>query len=170
MNLVLAVLNNGETLASRYLATGEKAWRARRRLERGDLPAAEARYLDALRERPDDALLLNNLAYVQARAGRPEALATARRALAIAPYRPELQDTLAFVHAQRREFDRAVEAQTKAVELAPDNGTLRLALARYLASAGRKDKARDELRRLTNAGRRGPEQEAAAGLLHQLGN
>ncbi len=31
-----------QTLASGYLATGERVWRARRRLERGDLPAAES--------------------------------------------------------------------------------------------------------------------------------
>ncbi|MBX3636515.1 MAG: PEP-CTERM system TPR-repeat protein PrsT [Rubrivivax sp.] len=135
----------------------------------GDLAAAESRYRELVGRRPDDVWFVNNLAYVLVRRQSPDALATAERAFKLAPYRPEVLDTLAAAHAERRQFPAAADWQAKAVELDPQNSGLRLALVRYLIAAGRKDKARLELRVLERTARTPEDREAIERLSRELG-
>jgi putative PEP-CTERM system TPR-repeat lipoprotein len=133
--------------------------------QRGDLATAEAHYRTLLKAQPNDMTLLNNLAYVLVQRKNPEALATAERAVLLAPYQPAVLDTFAFALAEAKQHERAASVMRVAVDLAPQAGGFRLTLARYLISAGKKDKARDELKRLTLPGTNFPEREAAEKLL-----
>lgn len=55
---------------------------------RDDWPAAEAYYRQVLELRPNQALALNNLAYLLVKLKKPGALPLAQRAVALAPRRP----------------------------------------------------------------------------------
>lgn len=135
----------------------------------GDLTAAEARYRELVRRHPDDARLVNNLAYVLVRRKDRDALELAEQAHRLAPYRPEVIDTLAAAHALGGNAAAAAEWQAKAVELQPQDAALRLTLTRYLIAANRKDRARNELRALARFDAT-PEQRATAeALLREIG-
>ena len=134
---------------------------------RDDWPAAEAYYRQVLELRPNQALALNNLAYLLVKLKKPGALPLAQRAVALAPRRPDMLDTLALAYADAMQFDRAIETQRKAINLAPESPSLRLGLARLYLQAGDKEQAREEL--LTLAARSEPfsGQGEVAALLKQ---
>lgn len=136
---------------------------------KGDLPAAEAQLRQAVKLRPDDPVLINNLAHVLAQRNNPEALALAQRALELAPYLSNVQDTLAFAYAQANDLSKAIAWQKRAVEQSPEQPQLQLTLARYLVKAGRKDDARDELQRLTGPDAPAALRDEAQALLRQAG-
>jgi len=118
----------------------------------GDLARAEVHYRKALKLQPDVPKLLNNLALVLMKRGAPEALSLAQRAARIAPDSAAILDTLAQAYAAARDFGKAVEWQTKAVELAPQSGEFRFRLAGLHLAAGNRAKAREELGRLERTG------------------
>ncbi len=149
----------GDPYFLRYLAEAAS--------QRGDLVAAEAHYRTLLKAQPNDMAVLNNLAYVLVQRKSPEALATAERAVRLAPYQPAVLDTYAFALAEGKQYERASKVMRVAVDMAPQAGAFRLTLARYLISAGKKDKARDELKRLTLPGTNFPERESAEKLLRE---
>ena len=134
-----------------------------------DWPAAEARYREALEMRPNDAQAINNLAYLLVKLNKPGALPLAERAVALAPGRPEMLDTLALAHAGAKQYDRAIATQLKAVSLAPGSPGLRLALARLYLESGDKVKARTELEALAARGKAFTAQQEVAILLKQAG-
>lgn len=116
-------------------------------LSRGDLAEAETRYRQVLKLRPDSPEHMNNLAFVLVKRSNPDALALAERAAKAAPYSPPVLDTLAAAYASGGNAGKAVAAQELVVELAPRSLPYRLLLVQYLAAAGDKDRARDELDR-----------------------
>lgn len=134
---------------------------------RNDWPAAEERYRQVLELRPDHALALNNLAYLLVQLKKPGALPLAQRAVALAPRRTDMLDTLALAYADAKQFDRAIETQRLAVKLAPESPGLRLALARLYLQAGDKEKARSELDTLAALGESFGRQEEVAALRRQ---
>jgi cellulose synthase operon protein C len=117
-------------------------------LERRDVERAELRYRKAVQMVPGNAWALNNLATIQIAKGEKQALDTALKAVAAAPDRAEVRDTLAHAYAAARNFDKAIETQQEALALAPRAPALRVALVRLHLKAGQKDKARTELERL----------------------
>jgi len=134
---------------------------------RSDWPAAEDGYRQVLELQPENALAMNNLAYLLVQLKKPGALPLAERAVALAPGRPEMLDTLALVHAEAKQFDQAIAAQRKAVSLAPDSPGLRLALARLYLQAGDKEKARTELASLAKRGKSFSGHDEVVALLKQ---
>jgi len=82
---------------------------------------------------PDSALAHNNLAWLAARCGRrlDDALAHAQRAVALAPDKAAYLDTLAEVHFQKGDRDRAVELAEQCLRLAPDDPHIQAQLARF---------------------------------------
>ncbi|HEY1132800.1 MAG TPA: XrtA/PEP-CTERM system TPR-repeat protein PrsT [Roseateles sp.] len=133
-----------------------------------DLAQAEAHYQSVLKIAPDSAPALNNLAWLLGQAKKPEALRFAERANELAPKQPAFMDTLAGVHAQLGQFDKALEIQKQAVALAPDVAPLRLSLARIYVAAGQKAAAREELTRLAELGDQLPQQQEVRQLLAGL--
>ncbi|MBL8350071.1 MAG: PEP-CTERM system TPR-repeat protein PrsT [Burkholderiaceae bacterium] len=134
-----------------------------------DPAAAERHYQDLLALDPSHALALNNLAWLLLQQKRPGALALAERAVRAAPYNPALLDTLALAYAADNQPARAIEVQTRAQAMLPDDPYLRLNLARFYAQAGEKRKAKAELDRLAALGERFPKQDEVAALTKGLG-
>lgn len=121
-------------------------------LLRRDTAGAERLCNEILKIKPDHGGALNNLAWIQLQAKRPEALDLAQRAVAVAPRRAEYLDTLAQAYAQAGKLEPAIEAQRKAVAFAPDKLLHRANLAKLYAAAGQYAQAKTELDAVTRAG------------------
>jgi len=123
-----------------------------RALATGDYAAAEAHYRTVLEVQPENALTLNNVAWLMAQQNKPGALAPAERANQLLPDQPALMDTLAWVLARENQVPRAVELQRRAMAKAPQDQSLRLTLAKIYLQGGDKTQARTELEALAQLG------------------
>lgn len=104
----------------------------------GQVAGAAARYRTVLAVAPDNAIALNNLAWIGAeeRHGLDEALARARRAVAADPDNAAFADTLGWVLYRQGDLAGAEQALARAAALKPDAGTL-TRLARVRGQMGR---------------------------------
>lgn len=123
-------------------------------LEAKDYAAAEAVYLGILKNRPDNAPALNNLAWAMHMQKKPGAEARASRANELLPDQPAMMDTWAVLLADDNRLTEALALQRRAVGLAPQSPALRLNLARIQLKAGDKAGARVELDKLRSLGDR----------------
>lgn len=130
--------------------------------------SAAARYKVALERQPDNALHLNNLAWIANRLKRPEALQYAERAHELAPELPAVMDTLGVILVESGQVERGLELLARASELAPDAHVIRLNFAKALIQYGSKAAARKELEPLAKLDSRLALQQEAAKLLGGL--
>jgi putative PEP-CTERM system TPR-repeat lipoprotein len=137
-------------------------------IAKGDYAAAEGRYRAVLQLQPENPVILNNLAWVSQQLRREGALAYAESANKLAPNQPPFMDTLAMLLSARGEHAKAIEFQTKAVELQPANEALRLNLARIYVASGDKPRAKRELDTLIKLGDKHPSYAEATALLKAL--
>ena len=135
-----------------------------------DMDSASKIYRSILDRQPNHVPALNNLASVLVRQAKPGALPLAERAVRLAPNQPALLDTLAGALAAEQKLPKAIDMQTLAVQLAPDVGGYRLALAKLMLQAGDKVKARVELDRLASLGTSFEQQGEVAELQKSLKN
>jgi membrane associated rhomboid family serine protease/Tfp pilus assembly protein PilF len=105
-------------------------------------PQAIQLYQSALNLKPDFAVAHNNLAWLLATCDDPKfrdpqaALAHARRAVELSNWKqPAFIDTLAEAFYVNQDYAQAVQTQTKALALAPDNQTYKEHMARYQKAA-----------------------------------
>lgn len=117
----------------------------------GQNELAERRYRELLEVAPDHALAMNNLAMLLVVQKKPGALPLVDKALTLLPESPPLLDTRAHALAADGKFDQAIEAQNRAVQLAPRSAQFRLALAKLYKDAGKPKAAREELAKLADA-------------------
>ncbi|MBL8333499.1 MAG: PEP-CTERM system TPR-repeat protein PrsT [Rubrivivax sp.] len=141
---------------------------ADRALAARDYALAEARYRKVLQLQPNNALALNNVAWLMVQQSKPGAVAYAESANQLMPGRPPLMDTLASALAAEKQLPRALEIQKQAVERAPEDGSLRMNLARLYIQSDQKGMARNELQRVEKMGRKYPNQDEVAKLLKTL--
>lgn len=113
---------------------------------------SEIRFREVLVMRPDDAMALNNVAWLMVQQNKPGASALAERALRAAPDQANIMDTMALALAAEGETGKAIEWQRKAVSQAPNEAAYRLGLARLLIKGGDKVQAREELEKLSKLG------------------
>lgn len=118
---------------------------AQRAIAQNRLRDARRLYGEALALNPDDAMVMNNLAWVEGALKEPGALARAERALALAPDHPAILDTLGMLQIAGGDAEQGLKNLRRAVELAPDLGPLRLNLARAYLKLDRKADAREQL-------------------------
>ncbi len=135
---------------------------------RNDLEKAEVRLLRLQVDNPDNALALNNLAYVMLMRGRPGALVYAQKAAELAPESGRVLDTLATALVAEKLFDKALAAQKRAVERTPLDDPMHLRLAQIAIKAGDKTLARTELTRLQGLGTKFKAQDEVTRLLKNL--
>ena len=117
---------------------------------------------------PSNALAMNNVAWLLVKQGKPGATQLAEKAVSLLADRPPLLDTLALALAADNKMDKAIEAQKRAVTLAPNNPVMRLSLAKHYMKAGEKAFARAELETLKKLGDRFGGQAEVAELLKTL--
>ncbi len=137
-------------------------------LAKNDLAAAEARYRAVLDAQPDNALAMNNLAWLLAKQKRPGALAMAEKAVQLMPERGALLDTLSTVLEANNDLPRAIDAQKRAIAADPKDWNFTLRLAKLYIKSGDKDRARAELEALVKLGDKVSAQDEVASLLKSL--
>jgi putative PEP-CTERM system TPR-repeat lipoprotein len=128
------------------------------------LPEAERLLKLAVAADAGSPVAWNNLAWVQADRGSKDAVASAERALSLAPTSAAVMDTVAKAYAANGQLTRALEIQRQAVAVSRQAPPYRLNLARLLAQAGDKAGARAELDALAVLGAQFPGQAAVAQL------
>lgn len=111
----------------------------------GNFAAAKRGYDAVLKNRPDDAEALNNIANVLLRQKDPGALKFAEQALEQSPRHPLLLDTAGWANHIAGNKDRAILLLRDARLREPGNAEIRYHLAAVLAQAGRKTEAKEEL-------------------------
>ena len=121
-------------------------------IARNELAPAEDRLKRVLEVLPNQPLALNNLAWVIASRGKAGAVVYAQRAVNLMPDNPNVMDTLAMALAAEKRLPAALEVQKRAVILAPNDGNLRLSLAKLALQSGNKPLAEKELKRLQELG------------------
>lgn len=129
-----------------------------------DLPSAEKYFSKIVAINPNNAMAMNNLAWVTAKMGRPGAIAQAEKAVALASENPAILDTLAFALAANGQLPKAIESAKLALVLAPDEPIYRLNLARYYLKSGKIELAKTELDRLSALGPKFARQSEVAEL------
>jgi tetratricopeptide (TPR) repeat protein len=104
----------------------------------GKKPEAIATYRKALAKTPDNAALLNNLAFLLADTGGnlSEAQQMVSTAIRKAPNVPQLQDTLAWVEIKQHNYPAAVQTLTALTKQHPDDATFRYHYAVALMNSG----------------------------------
>lgn len=119
----------------------------------GQYGEAEALYRQVVAADPKNAAALNNLAWLIAiNGGKPEeALTLINRSIGLAGEVPDLLDTRGVVYLAQGRPDRAAVDLGKALSLAP-SGATQFHLARAYQQAGKKDAARDALKRAGTLG------------------
>ena len=137
-------------------------------LGRKDFSSAEKAYASVIQIQPDNAIALNNLAWVTGTLGKDGAVAYAEKANTLTPGQPAFMDTLAMLLSEKNDYAKAVEWQNKAVALQPQNNALKLNLAKIHIKGGKKDLARKELDELAKLGDKFPAQGDVARLLKTL--
>lgn len=116
------------------------------------LADAEKLYLDVVKAQPGNAVAYNNLAWVSSELKRDGAMAYAEKANELAPDQPAFIDTLAMLLAEKQDYKKAIELQTKAMSLQANNLLFKLNMAKIYAKAGQKTEARQLLDELTKQG------------------
>lgn len=147
-----------EIFAQRWMSENPKDvafpfYLADRALADKNLAMAEVRYREVLKLQPNNPLALNNLAWLAVKMSKTGAVEYAEKANKLLPGRPALMDTLATALAYEKQVPRAVEVQKQAVEKAPNDGGLRVNLAKLYIQADQKGLARAELERVSKLGR-----------------
>ncbi len=125
-------------------------------LARKDYAKAGNHYRRLLELQPNNAAVLNNLAWALAQAKDPKALEFAEKANKLAPDQPPVMDTLGNLLVAQGDAARGVELLKKAVELAPQNAPIRLNYAKALVKTGKKAEAKKELDELAKLGDKFP--------------
>jgi putative PEP-CTERM system TPR-repeat lipoprotein len=135
---------------------------------RKDYAAAIQHYRKLLEQQPDNAELLNNLAWASAHVKDPKALEYAEQAYKLAPGQPAIMDTLGTLLVEKGDTTRGLELLRKAATLAPQAPEFRLNLAKGQIKAGQKDAARKELDELAKLGERFPRHAEVKQLKQEL--
>jgi putative PEP-CTERM system TPR-repeat lipoprotein len=164
---------DAETFAARWLKEHPQdatflIHLAEQALAKLDFATAEKRYFAVVSLQPENALALNNLAWVTNKLKRPGAAAYAEKANALRPDQPAFLDTLGTILSDAGQLRKALELQKKAVALAPESASIRLNLAKLYLQAGDKALARSELERLSKLGDKFADQAEVGQLLSAL--
>ncbi len=137
-------------------------------LSKNDLVRSESQYRAVLEVQPDNALAMNNIAWLLVKQGKPGAVAMAEKANSLLPNKAPLVDTLAVALEADNQIPQAIEAQKRAVALQPKDGNLTLRLAKLYIKSGDKARARAELEALSQLGNKFAGQAEVSSLLKTL--
>lgn len=120
---------------------------------------------------PQNALALNNLAFINAESGSnlDQAMTYAERAKQQAPNSPDVSDTLGYVYYQKNLNAAALSIFKQVVAQAPQNPTFRLHLAMALSKDGNKDAAREEAQKALKIATVPKQQDQIRSFLSQIG-
>jgi len=130
--------------------------------------AAIERYQTVLALQPDNAVTLNNMAWIYSERGDPRAFDYAKRAYVSAPNNPAIADTLGWLHVQRGKADQGLPLLEQAAAGMPTDKQVLYHWAVALADTGNRSKASDVLTGLVAASGDFPEKADAEKRLAAL--
>ena len=158
MRLLDAQQQKGDTAAARktmnsWLTQHPKDTAVRLRLGTFELMTgmageAKATFEVALKNAPENAIALNNLAWLYDQADDERALSLAERAYRALPNSPEAADTLGWIMVRREEVQKALPLLEQAHAAMPSEPNIQFHHAYALAEIGNKEKARELLEAL----------------------
>jgi putative PEP-CTERM system TPR-repeat lipoprotein len=120
-------------------------------------------------QKPDNAVVLNNLAWLYDLKHDPRARATAEKAVKFAPASGSVADTLGWIVVEQGDPAGAMKYLAQASASQPANATIQYHYAFALSKTGRADEARDILQKLLKKNPRPDTKSAAETLLTKLG-
>jgi tetratricopeptide (TPR) repeat protein len=137
----------------------------------GRLNEARSVYEAIIHTDPNNAVALNNLAYLMVETGLDSdvALSYAERAKQLLPNMAEVSDTLGWIYLKKAQTDSAVNAFQELVAKAPGHSTFHFHLAMAYKQKGDKGKAIQELREALKYNPSSAEHRKISDLLGQLG-
>lgn len=135
---------------------------------RANYAQAVSYYQSVLAVEPNNALVLNNIAWALGQAKSPKAMEYAEKANQIAPNQPAFMDTLAMLLANSGQTDKSIDMLHAALKLAPQASAVRLNLAKVLIASGKKAEARIELETIAKVGDKFNQQAEVSQLLKTL--
>lgn len=134
----------------------------------GRYAAAIARYQAVLKHRPNNALVLNNLAWAAYEMKDPRAREYAEKANELRSDNALILDTLGWLLVEDGDIERGIQMLQRAVTLAPNAADTRFHLAQALVKAGQLAQARRELESLFRGNVRFEHEAQARALLNRL--
>ena len=162
-----------EAFARNWLAENPKSLAMRlylgeRELGAKNLKAAAAQYQAVIAIDGNNAVALNNLAWIGGELNDPKALGYAERAVKLAPNSAAILDTYGTLLIKKGETAKGLEQMARAATAAPSRYDIRINYAKALAGAGKKDEARKELEALQAVPEDFPGKSEIAALLKNL--
>jgi len=97
---------------------------------------------------PDNATVLNNMAWLMLNSDVRQGIVYAERALKIEPGNPFIQDTLAMLRLKNGEPEKALNFSEKSAKAKPNAVDIQINYAKVLSANNKKGKARDLLNNL----------------------
>jgi putative PEP-CTERM system TPR-repeat lipoprotein len=148
---------NAEEFAAKWLkdhpkGDGFRLYLAEAAMARRDYATATQHYRKVLDTQPNNAVVLNNLAWTSAQLKDPKAIEHAEQANKLAPDQPAIMDTLGTLLLAKGDTARGLELLRKASAMAPQAANIRLNLAKGLIKAGQNEAAKKELDELAKLG------------------
>ncbi len=134
-------------------------------------PEAKQIYETTLKLEPNNAVALNNLAFLLAETNGDldDALTKAQRARQLLPGFFEISDTLGWIYLKKNMPDNAIEILKELVSKQPDQSTYRFHLGMAYSQKGDKSKALDQLREALKYNPSKEEKEKIQQLIARLG-
>jgi len=142
-------------LAISYLTDGKK-------------DAAITQYETIIKSQPENAAVLNDLAWLYFERGQQGALEMAEKAYYLAPDNAAIQDTYGWILVQSGRTESGLIALEQAISNAPKSPDIRYHLAAALAKAGDKARAKQELSLALQSDKPFSERVAAEALRREL--
>lgn len=118
--------------------------------------------------KPDNPVIMNNLAWMYQESGDKRALELADKLLPASENSPEIMDTIGWIYVRNGRADKGLRLLQDAAVHAPQQTQIRIHVVEALAKAGRKDDARKELDLLLKEKKDFPERSQAEALLKGL--
>ncbi len=137
-------------------------------LTAGAYAEAERYYSAALQLKPQNFMLMNNVAWLMSKQNKVGAARLAAEAVALSPNNSVLLDTYALALAAEGNFPKAIEVAKSSIQFAPGVPLFQMTLAKTYILAGQVALARIELEKLTALGNRYDGQKEVSALLNKL--
>ena len=129
---------------------------------------AESHYQAILNEKPENVVILNNLAMIHFGQNNPKALELAEKAYKLSPEAAAIADTYGIVLLQNGQAKDALAKLQKAADLAPNSLDIQFHLANAQQANGNKQVAIEILQKIANAPAPFENKQAASDLLKAL--
>ncbi|WP_394754022.1 tetratricopeptide repeat protein [Crenothrix sp.] len=136
--------------------------------QQNNLSQAQLHYEAILNQQADNPLALNNLAWLYSQQNNPKSLELAKKAYALAPDAPAINDTYGYVLLKQGQTKEALNILEKATVAAPKDNDMQFHLAQAHVANDGKQKAIEILENITKSEQDFSEKSAAQKLLGQL--